>query len=175
MKYCITGGSGFIGSYFCERLTADGHSISILDLIDPPTEVPHDHFVKGDVRDVDACRAALEGCDRMVHLAAAHHDFGIADQTYFDVNERGTQVLCDVMDELNIREAAFYSTVALYGGGKPPLHEGTTPDPQTPYGASKLAGEQVLQRWTEQGGGRRCLVIRPTVTFGRRNFANMYS
>ncbi|MBZ0171939.1 MAG: hypothetical protein K8E66_06130, partial [Phycisphaerales bacterium] len=35
--------------------------------------------------------------------------------------------------------------------------------------------EEVFRTWTERGDGRRCLVIRPTVTFGVRNFANMYS
>lgn len=175
MKYCVTGGSGFIGSFCCEALRARGDGIVILDLIDPPAGTPHDRFVRGDIRDAAACRSALPGCDRVLHLAAAHHDFGITEDTYYSVNERGTQVLLDAMDEAGVRDICFYSTVALYGTAPPPLHEGVEGRPNSPYGGSKLAGEKICRSWTERGGGRRCLVIRPTVTFGPRNFANMYS
>jgi nucleoside-diphosphate-sugar epimerase len=175
VRFCITGGSGFIGSHFCERLSADGHEIVILDLIEPLAGMPHDRFVRGDIRDPDACREAMQGADRLLHLAAAHHDFGISDATFFDVNERGARVLCDVADELGIRNACFYSTVAVYGSAPLPHDETTTPMPLTPYGKSKLAAEEVFRKWTEKGEGRRCPVVRPTVTFGPRNFANMYS
>jgi nucleoside-diphosphate-sugar epimerase len=175
VKYCVTGGSGFIGAYFCRALREAGHEVVILDLIEPPANAPHDRFVQGDVRDPEACRAALEGCDRVVHLAAAHHDFGIADETFFEVNERGAKVLSDAMDEFGVRTICFYSTVAVYGDAPRPHEETTEPQPLSPYGASKLAAERVLEQWTERGEGRRSLVIRPTVTFGVDNFANMYS
>jgi nucleoside-diphosphate-sugar epimerase len=65
--------------------------------------------------------------------------------------------------------------VAIYGDAPEPRHEDTPPRPNTPYGESKLSGETVFRAWTTRGEGRRCLVIRPTVTFGRHNFANMYT
>ncbi|MHC4946784.1 MAG: NAD-dependent epimerase/dehydratase family protein [Planctomycetota bacterium] len=175
MKVCVTGGSGFIGCYFCRELTARDDEVVVLDLIDPPAGVPHHRFVRGDIRDPVAVREALDGCEAVVNLAAAHHDFGIADETYFSVNEGGSRIVCAAMDELGIGRAVFYSTVAVYGAAPSPLAETTEPRPLTPYGASKLAGEVVFREWTEQGGGRRCLVIRPTVTFGVDNFANVYS
>lgn len=175
MKYCVTGGSGFIASYFCETLAGFGHELTILDLVDPPAGTPHDRFVRGDVRDGAACRAALAGCDRVLHLAAAHHDFGIDLACYFAVNETAAEVLSEAMDETGVTEVCFFSTVAVYGTADLPHDEETVPAPNSPYGESKLAGEGVFRRWTEKGGGRRCLVIRPTVTFGPRNFANMYS
>jgi nucleoside-diphosphate-sugar epimerase len=175
VKYCITGGSGFIGSYFCETLAAAGHHLTILDLIEPPPGTPHDRFVKGDIRDAAACREALEGCDRLLHLAAAHHDFGIERATFFDVNEQGARVLCDAMDAHGVESVCFYSTVATYGEIPEPRHEDSHPEPVSPYGESKLAGEGVFKEWVERAEGRRCLVIRPTVTFGPRNFANMYT
>ena len=79
------------------------------------------------------------------------------------------------MDARGVRELCFYSTVAVYGDAPPPYAETTVPAPISPYGASKLAGEAVFREWTARGEGRRCLVIRPTVTFGPGNFANMYS
>jgi nucleoside-diphosphate-sugar epimerase len=111
----------------------------------------------------------------VVHLAAAHHDFGIEEKTYYDVNEGGTKVLVDAMDAAGVRELCFYSTVAVYGDAPEPHTEETPPAPTSPYGGSKLAGEKVLEAWTNQGEGRRATIIRPTVTFGPRNFANMYT
>ncbi|UCD74941.1 MAG: NAD(P)-dependent oxidoreductase [Phycisphaerales bacterium] len=175
MNICITGGSGFIGRYFYERLRAEGHALIILDLIDPDFDASAARFVKGDIRDPEALRAALDGCEAVVHLAAAHHDFGIEHDTYFDVNERASQTICDVMDELGVKRIVFYSTVAVYGDAPEPHYEDSPAEPNSPYGASKLAGEAVFRAWTGKGDGRRCLVIRPTVTFGRRNFANMYT
>lgn len=175
MRVCITGGSGFIGSYFCNELAAAGHEIVILDLIRPPASLPHDRFVQGDIRDPEIVSQALAGCDAMLNLAAAHHDFGIEHETYFSVNEHGSRVLCDAMDKMGVRDACFYSTVAVYGEAPEPHHEHSPCQPDSPYGASKLAGERVFEQWTKQGGGRKCLVIRPTVTFGPHNFANMYS
>jgi GlcNAc-P-P-Und epimerase len=175
MNICITGGSGFIGTYFCNSLAAAGHQITVIDLIKPAADLPHARFVQGDIRDPVAVADALADCQTLINLAAAHHDFGIAHDTYFSVNEMGSQVLCDAMDARGVRDAIFYSTVAVYGTAPEPHHEHSPCKPDSPYGASKLAGEKVFQKWTEKGGGRQCLVIRPTVTFGRHNFANMYS
>ena len=175
MKVCVTGGSGFIGSYFYERLVEDGHEIVILDLVEPGYDAPRATYLRGDVRDPAAMARALAGCEAVVHLAAAHHDFGIEEPTFFSVNERGTEVVCEAMDAHGIRNVCFYSTVAVYGDAPEPHHEDSEKIPNSPYGASKLAGEGVLRRWAERGEGRRCLVIRPTVTFGERNFANMYT
>lgn len=175
MKVCITGGSGFIGGYVCEVLRERGDEIVILDLIDPPAINVHDRFVKGDIRDRAACDAAFAGCHLVIHLAAAHHDFGIAEETYFDVNEGGARVMCEAMDAAGITSVVFYSTVAVYGEGTEPIDETSPTNPINPYGASKLAGEEVFRGWCGTGGERQALVIRPTVTFGPRNFANVYS
>jgi nucleoside-diphosphate-sugar epimerase len=175
VKICVTGGSGFIGSWFCREFARRGDEVVILDLVKPDADLPHDRYVHGDIRDPVAVRAAMEGCEAVLNLAAAHHDFGITESTFFDVNEKGSRVLCDVMDELGIRRACFYSTVAVYGNAPPPLSETTSPEPVSDYGRSKLAGEKVFEAWTLRGDGRSCLVIRPTVTFGPHNFANMYS
>ena len=174
-KIVVTGGSGFIGAYVCRALMERGDEVVILDLVDPGSESLHDRFVKGDIRDVEAVRDAFAGCDEVTHLAAAHHDFGIEESTFYDVNETGLRVITDVMDELDMKRLIFYSTVAVYGTAPPPLSEETNPEPESYYGKSKLAGEVVLKDWTAKGGGRKSLVIRPTVTFGPNNFANMYS
>lgn len=175
MRACITGATGFIGYQLCQRLLAAGHEVRGLDLIRPEGDQKLSDFVHGDLRDPAAVRRAIAGADAVFSLAAAHHDFGIDQKTYFDVNEAGSQVLCDELDRAGIRKVCWYSSCAVYGDCPAPRHEGATPRPSGPYGASKLAGEEVFRAWAEKGDGRSALVIRPTITFGPSNVANMYS
>ena len=175
VKILVTGATGFIGTQLCERLRRDGHEVTGLDLWLPSASQRLADFVRGDIRDPDAVRRALKGCDAVFSLAAAHHDFGITEATYFDVNERGSQVICDACDEVGIRRLCWYSSCAVYGDCPAPRHEAAIPRPNNHYGASKLAGERVFKAWTERGEGRSALVIRPTITFGPGNVANMYS
>lgn len=176
MKILITGGSGFIGSYFHRDLRALGRTdLRTLDLVEPDGVAAEATYFKGDIRDPKALDKAMHGVDLVINLAAAHHDFGIAHDTYYSVNEHGSQQVCDAMDRHGVRNAVFYSTVAVYGTAPTPHHEDAPTAPDSPYGGSKLKGEAVFRKWTEKGEGRRCLVIRPTVTFGPNNFANMYS
>ena len=174
MRTLITGGSGFIARYFIERLRADGQELTLIDSVPwvPPDGV---RFVRGDVRDAAAVRRAATGASRVLHLAAAHHDAGIAHDTYFGVNEEGARVLADAMTAEGIRDLCFFSSAAVYGAAPAPRHETTIPEPESPYGASKLAAERVFAAWTSGDAARRTLVLRPTVVFGPRNFANMYS
>lgn len=176
MRVLITGGSGFIGSYFHRDLRALGlNDLASIDLVEPSGQAAEAAYFKGDIRDPAALDRAMKGVDLVINLAAAHHDFGIAHDTYYSVNEHGSQQVCDAMDRAGIRRVVFYSTVATYGTAPTPHHEEAPTAPDTPYGGSKLKGEAVFRRWTERGDGRRALVIRPTVTFGPSNFANMYS
>lgn len=175
MNILVTGGSGFIGRYFVESLAAAGDSVTILDLVTPEWDTGRARFVKGDIRDEALVRLVLPGHDAILHLAAAHHDFGIERETFFDVNQRGARVLCAAADAAGVTNVCFYSSVAVYGDTPEPRFEDSAKAPNSPYGESKLAGEAVFEQWTRAGGGRRCLVIRPTVTFGPRNYANMYT
>jgi nucleoside-diphosphate-sugar epimerase len=171
----MTGGSGFIGRHLSAALASSGFSLVNLDLVAPPRGAAYERTVIGDVRDEARVREAMAGCDGVFHLAAAHHDFGIARPTFFDVNETGTETLCRVMGEHGVRRICFYSTVAVYGDGDDERDEASATLGTTPYGQSKLAGERVLERWSAAAPGRSALVIRPSVVFGPFHFANMYT
>ena len=103
-----------------------------------------------------------------------HHDFGISEEEYFDTNERGTKVLCDVASEMDINTIVFFSSVAVYGELDGPSNENIIPNPNMPYGASKLAGEKVLEKWASEDSKRKVLILRPALVFGINNTANMY-
>jgi len=175
MRALVTGGSGFIGRHLARALAQRGVEVVNLDLVPPRHDPPFEYSVIGDVRDPRAVREALAGCDVVVHLAAAHHDYGLERATYFDVNENGTRVLCEATREAGVRRVLFTSSVAVYGDGEAGPGERTRPAPVSPYGASKLAGEAVLAEWAQRGEARAATVIRPSVVFGPWHYANMYA
>lgn len=170
----ITGGSGFIGSHF-HRAISEADIINF-DL-EPPSFGQKSIFVQGDIRIQSDLEKALVGnkIDTIISLAAKHHDFGIGHDEYFDTNEEGTRILCKVAGDNEIKRIVFYSSVAVYGIREEITTERTSPNPDSPYGASKLAGEKVLVDWASQDASRTVLIIRPTLVFGSNNRANMYN
>ena len=147
MTILITGGAGFIGAWMCDALLAAGHTVRVLDLHRPaPALAARVDVHVGDVRDAAAVDTALTGCDAVVHLAAAHHDFGISEATYFGVNEGGLRVLCAGMTRHGITRMLFTSSCAVYGTAPEPHDEQCTPAPDGPYGASSWRGSACSRR-----------------------------
>jgi nucleoside-diphosphate-sugar epimerase len=156
-------------------LSAAGTDVVVLDLLPPARRVPGVRYAIGDVRDRLTIRAALRGADGVFHLAAAHHDSCIEQQTYFDVNQTGTENLCEEMSATGVASVCFFSTCAVYGNAPEPRTESSTAEPVGPYGTSKLAAEAALQDWAARSPERRLLILRPPAVFGPGNYANMYS
>jgi nucleoside-diphosphate-sugar epimerase len=171
-KILITGGSGFIGGHFHRHVPSE--QLINLDLA-KPVYASHATFIQGDIRVESDIRKAMSGrkIKTILSLAAKHHDFGIGHDEYFDTNEEGTQALCNVATEFGIQEIIFFSSVAVYGIREEISTEDMVPIPDSPYGASKLAGEKVLEKWASGDPSRKVLIIRPTLVFGPNNMANM--
>jgi len=164
----VTGGAGFIGSNLIRFLRAErpswrlinfdaltyaGNLESLLDLRDDPGHV----FIRGDVRDRDAVKAALAGCDGVMHLAAESHvDRSINDSGPFvSTNVVGTQVLFDaVRDVGGVQRILHVGTDEVYGSlplERPDLRftESTPISPRSPYAASKAAGDLLALAYHE--------------------------
>ena len=167
----VTGGSGFIGSHLHNYL--NHAQIVNLDL-ETPDFICHSRYIKGDIRDVDTVAEAVKGCKMIWSMAAAHKDFGVSHNEYFDINEKGMQVLTQAASQEGIKKFIFISSVAVYGNALEPPTETSIPNPINDYGASKLAAERVLEAWAAEDLTRQVLIIRPAVVYGERNFANVY-
>lgn len=173
MKIFITGNLGFIGSYLSEELIMENHSLIGYDIQEHKGNVGYPS-AQGDVRDVLRLQQSIpHDTELIIHLAAEHKDFGVSEDEYFDVNERGTQYLLECATKYNINKFIFYSSVAIYGNQKFTTEE-TVPEPGNPYGASKLAAENLISKWARKNRNREVAIIRPTVVFGPNNFANIY-
>src|SRR5688572_24041455 len=72
-RWLVTGGAGFLGHSIFRRLRSAGAQCRSLDVADPEPAFRVDgvEYVKGDVRDLSAVRAAVRGIDYVVHAAAA--------------------------------------------------------------------------------------------------------
>ena len=175
MKLFITGSQGFIGKQLIQSLLDLGHEIIGLDLL--KNSIDHERYlhIQGNILDSSLLSNSIStGVDAIIHLAAEHKDYDIADAEYFSVNEQGTQNLLKCADDFAINNFIFFSSVAIYG-----LINGATetnlPSPSTPYGKSKLAAETAIKSWIANNPNRSVRIIRPAVVFGPDNFANIFS
>jgi nucleoside-diphosphate-sugar epimerase len=171
-KVLITGGSGFIGRYFVDRLK---HAEVIIFDLREPDYTSHAQYIKGDVRDIKQLNLAAQNCTLIIHLAAMHHDFGIEDSAYFETNVGGATNLIQIAQQLNIRKFINFSSVAVYGnkGNPGPTDETTEPAPTNAYGKSKLEAEKILSDWATTDPQNRLVQVRSTVVFGPSNLANV--
>ena len=161
LKVLVTGGAGFIGSHLVKALVKAGHQVRVLDnLFTGSVENLADvlnaiEFVRGDVRDYGVIESAVRGVDAVVHLAAL---IDVAESVekpdlYFDVNVRGTYNV--VKASKNVGTFVFASSSAVYGEPiKVPIPEDHPLMPKSPYAASKISGEALVQAFANQYGFR---------------------
>ncbi len=151
--YLVTGGSGFVGTLLVSKLLDEGHDVVSIDLLPPTVTHPRLRSVVGDIRD----RACLDGifaaCKpaAVFHCAAllAHGSISAADLNSHNVE--GTRVLADAVAAARVRKLVYLSSNCLWGHGfNRPVTEDEPPAPCEPYGASKLEGERVLSRYSDQ-------------------------
>jgi UDP-glucose 4-epimerase len=146
--YLITGGCGFIGVNLVARLAKQGARIRVLDNLSQGRAEDIEPFgvelLVGDILDRDLVAQATRGVEVVIHLAAHTRVVdSIQDPLHnFKVNAEGTLNLLHASYRAGARKFIFASTgAAILGTAEPPVHEGMVPQPISPYGASKLAGE----------------------------------
>jgi len=125
-RILVTGGAGFIGQHVARALVERGHHVRVLDsLIEQvhgggrPALASEVELQVGDVRDAAAVARALEGVDKVVHLAA---EVGVgqsmyAVDRYVAVNDLGTAVLFQQLIEQPVRRVVVASSMSIYGEG----------------------------------------------------------
>jgi len=147
MRVLITGGAGFLGAALANHLVQEGHTVLALDDLsagDPRRLAPEVLLTRGDVRDVPKLWTLFQGVDCVYHLAARVR---VPESIYYPsdynaVNVGGTVAVMEAMRDTGVRRVVFASSGALYGEqDHQPVHERQMPNPNSPYGASKIAAE----------------------------------
>jgi dTDP-glucose 4,6-dehydratase len=173
----ITGGAGFIGANFVRHWLSNTHQgrVIVFDALtyagnvanlDGLTADPRYVFVKGDICDEEAVRAAVMGndVDTVVHFAAESHvDRSIlGPDDFIRTNVVGTHVLLKVAKAAwiagtAVRPHRFHhvSTDEVYGSlrpADPAFHEATPYAPNSPYSASKAGSDHLVRAYHETYG-----------------------
>ncbi len=164
-RYLVTGGAGFLGINLVRSLLARGHEVRSLDL------APFDYadcaervdIVTGDIRDPDVCRRAAEGCDVVVHCAAALPLYSREDILSTDVE--GTRNVLVATHEAGANRCVYISSTAVYGiPDHHPIAEEDALHGVGPYGEAKVEAEAVCATFRAEG---LCLpILRPKSFIG---------
>lgn len=182
MKVFVTGGAGFIGSHLTERLIHEGHDVHIFDnlhrnaikysdILDHPKVT----FTQGDILDKEALKSAMTGSEMVFHMAAIA---GVSNYYNFPaktlkVNLIGTYNVLECMVELGIKRIFDMSTSETFGTDAVEVDEesyqriGPPQDKRWCYAGSKIGGEQLIFRYSEEYDWTST-VIRPFNIYGPR-------
>ncbi|MDR1327369.1 MAG: UDP-glucose 4-epimerase GalE, partial [Heliobacteriaceae bacterium] len=158
MAILITGGAGYIGSHTVINFLDAGCDIVIFDnletghvqTVETLQKLGNAGFVKGDLRNPQDIEKVFNEykIDAVIHFAA----FSLVEESvrnpakYYRNNVGGTLNLLDTMLKFGVKKIVFSSTCATYG--EPvytPIDEKHPQNPVNPYGASKLAIEQIMR------------------------------
>ncbi len=179
MKYLVTGGAGFIGSNLVDRLLQMGRQVVAYDNFSTGQErflenaLAQRNFalVRGDLLDVPALTQAMQGVELVFHLAAnADVRFGTEHpRKDLEQNTIATFNVLEAMRANGVRRIAFSSTGSIYGEPEvfPTPERAPFPVQTSLYGASKLAGEGLIQAYCE-GFGFQGYIFRFVSILGER-------
>ncbi len=183
-KILVTGADGFIGSHLTEALVRGGHDVRAFVLynsfnswgwLDHCAEDVKGRFdvFAGDIRDPNGVRAAVKGCDAVLHLAAliaipySYH----SPDTYVDTNIKGTLNIVQAARDLGVTKVVHTSTSEVYGTARfVPITEDHPLQGQSPYSASKIGADQIAMSF-HASFDTPVTILRPFNTYGPRQSA----
>jgi nucleoside-diphosphate-sugar epimerase len=183
-RVLVTGANGFIGRKVCAELPQFG--FRALAVVRKPDQVSQVEAVEylglGNIDEHTDWMAALAGVDCIVHLAARVHVMEDTSQDplaeYRRVNVAQTMNLARQAAVAGVRRLVYISSIKVNGEATPvgqPFTAEDEPNPQDPYGVSKLEAEQALLKLADETG-LEIVIIRPPLVYGpgvKANFLAM--
>ncbi|AVA25581.1 SDR family NAD(P)-dependent oxidoreductase [Rhizobium sp. NXC24] len=178
-RILITGGCGFIGRHVAEELIENGYEVRVLDaMIDQVHGDAEVHLssaaeiIRGDVRDKEAVRKALQNIDGVIHLAA---EVGVG-QSMYEIaryvggNDLGTAVLLEMIIGLPVKRIVVASSMSVYGEGLYVSRSGEY------FGFIRRNGARIRQgQWDPLGPNGEVLVPAPTDEEKPVDLASIYA
>lgn len=169
MRILVTGSSGHLGEALVRVLTADGHDVVGLDLLESPYT-----GVVGSVTDRSALRRALEGVNAVLHTATLHkpHVGSHTRAAFVDTNVTGTLILLEEAVAAGVSRCVFTSTTSSFGRALTPgdgaaaawITEDVPSIPKNIYGVTKVAAENICEL-IHRDHGLPCVILRTSRFF----------
>ena len=172
MKTLVTGATGFLGSHVARELAQRGDEVRVL--VRPSSNLRaieglNAERVPGDLRDPASLDRAVEGVQRIYHVAADYRLWARNPREIYDSNVTGTRNLLEAAGRASVEKFVYTSTVATIAVPR----EGQLPDERTEssveemighYKRSKLEAEQNALRAAEFG--LPVVIVNPTTPVG---------
>lgn len=160
LRACVTGGAGFIGGHLVDGLLALGASVNVIDDLSNSTlahlaeRIESDpdrlRFLHASILEDAALAEAVKGCGVVFHLGAlgsVPRSIDDPERTW-TVNATGTLRVLQAARAAGARRVVFAASSSAYGETERlPKLESMAPSPHSPYAASKVAGEQLMEAW----------------------------
>jgi dihydroflavonol-4-reductase len=171
-KTLVTGGSGFVGSHVVRALAARGDDLRLLvrrgSRLDHLSDLEFERS-SGDVMDRRAVTRAMEGVDRVFHIAGTTSMLPGHREKVFDLNVKGTRIVLEESLAAGVERVVFTSSVAAVGPAKP---RGTADETQ-PFRAGELGIAYVNSKHEAEvealrlaAHGLPVVIVNPSFVFG---------
>ena len=172
MKVFLTGSTGFVGSHVAREYVAAGAELRLLTRATSKLAAIEGlaaEVVVGDLRQPEALRTALRGCDALVHVAADYRLWVREPKEMYAANVDGTRELLRIAREEGVTKVVYTSSVATMGFKA----DGTIVDESTPveladmigaYKRSKFMAEQ--EAIAAARAGQHVMILNPTTPIG---------
>jgi nucleoside-diphosphate-sugar epimerase len=170
----VPGGAGYVGAVLVPRLLELGYGVNVLDLyiygehaLAAVKDHPHLRQFKGDIRDQAAVRSAVQGCDKVIHLACISNDPSVELDANLSrtVNYESFLPLVRICKEAGVRRFIFASSGSVYGvSDSPHVTEEHPLLPISLYNKYKALCEKVLL--PEQTESFVPVIVRPATICG---------
>lgn len=162
MRVLLTGATGFVGSFTVPELLAAGHEVvalvrspakAVTTLTRRGVRVEDVTIRTGDILDVGSLDAALDGCDAVIHTAAAIGVTSGGQVSVLEQNVTGTRNVVRSALAAGCDPVVHVSTVAVFVPPDGPIitTESRLASPRNEYGRSKVEAEQELRALQDDG------------------------
>jgi len=159
MRFVVTGGAGFVGSYLVKLLVEKGHEITVIDNLHKGKKenleqvIDQIKFLNIDIRDYDLIEKNMRDIDGVFHQAALTvvQDSFKHPEEYQSVNVDGTENIFKIAKKNNFK-VVYASSSSVYGHqDNVPILENFSKKPINPYGQTKLDDEILAEKYSELG------------------------
>ncbi|MFH1929201.1 MAG: NAD(P)-dependent oxidoreductase [Chloroflexota bacterium] len=166
MRVVVTGGAGLLGRYLLPELQAQGHEVTVCDLVPPKGQC---RFLRVDMLKIGELDWVFSGAEVVVHLAAIPNPFYDSPDKVFAVNMHGTYNVLEAAVRAGVKRVVLASSDSAIGFGfreqdfDPdylPVDEEHPRYPQDCYSLSKAFAEDLAIAFTRRSG-LQTICLRP--------------
>jgi nucleoside-diphosphate-sugar epimerase len=170
----VTGGAGYVGSVLVPQMIRHGYRVKVLDLyiygdhvLNEVKDHPNLVQIKGDIRDRELLKHALQGCDTVIHLACISNDpsFELNPVLGKSINLDAFTPLVEISKEQGVRRFIYASSSSVYGIKEVEnVDESMELEPLTEYSRYKAECEDILL--LHQSPSFTTSILRPATVCG---------